>query len=182
MFDIGWSEMGVVAVLALLIIGPKELPKAMKMVAYWVRKIRGVTREFQSGFNEMVREAELEETRKSLEAAQKGDLTKTVADTIDPTGTVSAAAKDLNAATKDPLPDKTASEEGAKDMSQSGSNSNFRARDALKSNPVGVEAFAAAKAEEATSEAESGDAEAAPDPAPTEADAPSEPTQSSKSA
>ncbi len=155
MLDIGWSEMAVVAVIALLIIGPKELPSAMRSVAYWVRKVRGVTREFQSGFNEMVREAELEETRKALEDARKGDLAKTVTDTIDPTGSVTAAAKDLQSAAKDPTPSagtsgSTASTSetsaGAKvdgvngsqpptEKAASGSASSFRARDALSSTP-----------------------------------------------
>ena len=49
MFDIGWSEMAVVALIALLVIGPKELPNTMRMVGRWTRKARALTREFRSG-------------------------------------------------------------------------------------------------------------------------------------
>ena len=61
MFNIAPSELLLVAFVALVVIGPKDLPKAMRIVGYWVGKARGVTRQFRSGFDAMVREAELEE-------------------------------------------------------------------------------------------------------------------------
>lgn len=64
MFDIAPSEFMLVAVVALVVIGPKDLPKAMRVVGYWVGKARGVSRQFRSGFDAMVREAELEEMEK----------------------------------------------------------------------------------------------------------------------
>ena len=64
MFDIAPSELMLVAFLALVVIGPKDLPKAMRVVGYWVGKARGVARQFRSGFDSMVREAELEEMEK----------------------------------------------------------------------------------------------------------------------
>ncbi len=64
MFDIAPSELLLVAVVALVVIGPKDLPKALRVVGYWVGKARGVARQFRSGFDEMVREAELEEMEK----------------------------------------------------------------------------------------------------------------------
>ncbi|HWK35682.1 Sec-independent protein translocase protein TatB [Sphingomonas sp.] len=64
MFDIAPSEFLLVAVVALLVIGPKELPKAMRVAGYWVGKARGVARQFRSGFDAMVREAELAEMEK----------------------------------------------------------------------------------------------------------------------
>ncbi|HMB75129.1 MAG TPA: Sec-independent protein translocase protein TatB [Kiloniellaceae bacterium] len=95
MFDIGWSEMAVVALVALLVIGPKELPNTMRMVGRWTRKARALTREFRSGFDEMVREAELEDVRKSVETAKSGSISKQVKDTIDPTGWVDKSLKDV---------------------------------------------------------------------------------------
>lgn len=86
MIDIGWSEMAVVALVALLILGPKELPNAMRMAAHWVRKARSVTREVQSGINDMIREAELEDARKVVESARPGALDKTIGAAIDPSG------------------------------------------------------------------------------------------------
>lgn len=64
MLDFNMTEMLVVAVVALLVIGPKDLPKAMRFVGQWVGKARGVARQFRSGFDAMVREAELSEMEK----------------------------------------------------------------------------------------------------------------------
>ncbi|MDQ3477789.1 MAG: Sec-independent protein translocase protein TatB [Pseudomonadota bacterium] len=61
MFGVGTHELLIVAVLALLFIGPKELPTAMRTVGRWIGKVRGMARQFTSGFEEVVREAELEE-------------------------------------------------------------------------------------------------------------------------
>ena len=84
MFDIGWSEMAVIALIALIVIGPKDLPNTMKTVAHWMRKARSLTREFQSGFDDMVREAELEDARKALDATRGGNLKRTLSNAIDP--------------------------------------------------------------------------------------------------
>lgn len=65
MFGVDSTELIIVAVLALLFIGPKELPATMRTVGRWVGKIRAVTRHFTSGFEAMVREAELEEMEKT---------------------------------------------------------------------------------------------------------------------
>lgn len=68
MLDFNFAEMGVVAIVALLVIGPKDLPKALRVAGYWVGKARGVARQFRSGFDEMVREAELAEMEKKWKA------------------------------------------------------------------------------------------------------------------
>ena len=64
MLDFNAPEFLVVAIVALLVIGPKDLPKAMRFVGNWVGKARGVARQFRSGFDNMVREAELAEMEK----------------------------------------------------------------------------------------------------------------------
>ena len=61
MFDIAPSELILVALVALVVIGPKDLPKAMRVVGYWVGRGRGVMRQFRSGFDSMIREAEMKE-------------------------------------------------------------------------------------------------------------------------
>ncbi|WP_083672084.1 Sec-independent protein translocase protein TatB [Sphingomonas montana] len=61
MFDIAPTELLLCAVVALIVIGPKDLPKAMRTVGQFVAKVRGIGRHFRSGFDEMVREAELKE-------------------------------------------------------------------------------------------------------------------------
>lgn len=64
MFDVAPTELLLVAVVALIVIGPKDLPKAMRFVGYWVGRARSVMRQFRSGFDTMVREAELQDMEK----------------------------------------------------------------------------------------------------------------------
>ncbi|WP_119165664.1 Sec-independent protein translocase protein TatB [Algihabitans albus] len=107
MFDIGWTEMLVIAMLALIIIGPKDLPGTLRTVGQWVRKARSLAREFQSGVDEMVREAELDDARKALEATKRGNLTKRIAEAVDPDGELDAEAKALRSATRIEEPGRT---------------------------------------------------------------------------
>ena len=87
MFDIGWTELAIIALIALLVIGPKDLPKAMQTMAGWINRIRGLAREFQSGVDEMVREAELDGIKEKFGATAGTDLDAMVENTIDPDGT-----------------------------------------------------------------------------------------------
>jgi sec-independent protein translocase protein TatB len=64
MFGFDSAELAIVAVLALVFIGPKDLPKVMRVVGYWVGRVRGMARHFTAGIENMVREAELEEMEK----------------------------------------------------------------------------------------------------------------------
>src|SRR3954453_13615525 len=64
MFGVDSTEFAIVAILALIFIGPKELPRVMRTVGYWVGRVRGMARHFPSGIEEMMREAELEEMEK----------------------------------------------------------------------------------------------------------------------
>lgn len=64
MFDIAPTELLLVVVVALVAIGPKDLPKAMRFVGKWMGKARGMARHFRSGLDTMMREAELEELEK----------------------------------------------------------------------------------------------------------------------
>jgi len=79
MFDIGWSEMAIIAVVALVVIGPKDLPIVLRTVGQYVRKARAMASEFQSGIEQMARETELEQMRKEIEAAQQTVQTQTAA-------------------------------------------------------------------------------------------------------
>ena len=98
MFDIGWSEMAVVALLALIVIGPKDLPRVLRSASYWVRKARGLAREFQSGVDEMIREADLEDAKKAIEKTTGFDVEQAVENAIDPTGSLKDEARDIEAA------------------------------------------------------------------------------------
>ena len=67
MFDIGWSELGLIAVVALIVIGPKELPGVLRMVGQWMGKARKMAAEFQGQFNEAMREAEMADLKKTFD-------------------------------------------------------------------------------------------------------------------
>jgi sec-independent protein translocase protein TatB len=64
MFGVDSSELAVVAILALIFIGPKDLPRVLRTIGYWVGRVRGMARHFTSGIENMMREAELEEMEK----------------------------------------------------------------------------------------------------------------------
>jgi len=65
--DIGWSELLLIAVVAIIVVGPKDLPRMLRALGKWLAKARGMAREFQSSFDEMMRESELDELRKQVE-------------------------------------------------------------------------------------------------------------------
>ena len=67
MFDIGWTELVVIGVVALIAIGPKELPGALRALGQWMGKIRRMAGEFQGHFNEAMREAEMADLKKQVD-------------------------------------------------------------------------------------------------------------------
>jgi sec-independent protein translocase protein TatB len=71
MFDIGWSEIAVIAVVALVAIGPKELPGVLRMVGQWMGKARKMAAEFQGQFQEAMREAEMADLKKSFDEVRE---------------------------------------------------------------------------------------------------------------
>jgi sec-independent protein translocase protein TatB len=82
MFDISWSELLVIAVVAIVVVGPKDLPRALRAIGQWSGRIKRMAREFQNQFNEAVREAELDSVQRDIEAIGQ----------IDPVADVRAAA------------------------------------------------------------------------------------------
>ena len=96
MFDLGWDEMAVIAVVALVFLGPKELPNALRTVSSLTKAARKLAGEFQSGVNEIIREADLEDTKKKLTELQsinKNTIQKAVEKAVDPTGEIKTAMK-----------------------------------------------------------------------------------------
>jgi sec-independent protein translocase protein TatB len=71
MFDIGWSELVVIAVVALIAIGPKELPGVLRTVGQWMGKARRMAAEFQGQFQEALREAEMADLKKSFDEVRE---------------------------------------------------------------------------------------------------------------
>jgi sec-independent protein translocase protein TatB len=93
LFDIGWPELMLIGMVALMVIGPKDLPRALRVAGFWVRKARTLSREFQSSIDQMIREAELEEVREELKKATEFDLEKEIRSTVDPTGELAESIK-----------------------------------------------------------------------------------------
>ena len=94
MFDLGWDEMLVIGVVALVVLGPKELPNALRTVSALMKNARKLAGEFQSGVNEIIREADLEDARKKLNEVQslnKNQIQKAIEKAVDPTGEVKSA-------------------------------------------------------------------------------------------
>lgn len=92
-FDLGWSELLVIGAVALIVIGPRELPNALRIAGFWVRKARSLSREFQGSVEQMIREAELDEMRKDLKKATEFDLETEFQKAVDPTGELAESIK-----------------------------------------------------------------------------------------
>jgi sec-independent protein translocase protein TatB len=92
MFDISWTEFLLIGVVALIVIGPKELPAVMRTMGQWTRKVRGMATEFQNQFQEAMREAEMSDLKKQVD-----DMARDVKD-IDP---LKGVREDIESAGKD---------------------------------------------------------------------------------
>jgi len=90
MFDIGWQELFIVAILGLIVVGPKDLPRALRTIMGLIRKGRMMARDFQSGIDEVVREADLLDMKNQVEGLADGDLTKKIEETFDPNGDIAS--------------------------------------------------------------------------------------------
>jgi sec-independent protein translocase protein TatB len=86
MFDFAWSELALIAVVALVVIGPKDLPRVMRVVGQWTRRARAIAREFQGSLDQMMREAELDEVKRHIDRASSFNVDHEIRRTIDPTG------------------------------------------------------------------------------------------------
>ena len=98
MFDIGWSEMAIIMLLALIIIGPKDLPRVARTIGQWVRKGRMLAREFQTSLEDMAKEADLDDVKKEIEKVGQTDFKKAVENSIDPKGELKQAFDTSNGA------------------------------------------------------------------------------------
>ena len=82
MFDIGWPELFLIAVVVLLVVGPKDLPKVLRNVGLWVGKAKVVTREFRTHVDDMIRDSELKEVRDQINEAGDVNLDSITDNTI----------------------------------------------------------------------------------------------------
>ena len=74
MLDIGWWELLLLAVLAVIVVGPKDLPRMMVTVGRYVARLRAMAAEFQRGFEDIARQTELEDLKKEIDRAGQGDI------------------------------------------------------------------------------------------------------------
>ncbi|MFZ1743390.1 MAG: Sec-independent protein translocase protein TatB [Pontixanthobacter sp.] len=121
MFDIGALELLVIVIVAIVVIGPKDMPQALRVAGRWVGKFRRASAQFRSGFDNLVREAEMEEMERKWKEQNARIMAETPADEMGPLheheengATAESAIKtsgkleDLTAATSDPVaPDVT---------------------------------------------------------------------------
>ena len=106
MFDLAWSEVALIAVVALIAIGPKDLPIAIKAVAEVVKKARRMAGEFQTHLDEMVREADLHEVRNQFNELRSMDVKGKILSAVDEDGSLRRTINDnpLNPALYTPPP------------------------------------------------------------------------------
>ena len=90
MFDFAWSELALIAVVALIAIGPKDMPVAIRTVTGWIKKARRMAAEFQTHVDEMVREADLSEVRSSINEIRNFDIRGEIERTVDADGSIRA--------------------------------------------------------------------------------------------
>ncbi|ADM09494.1 hypothetical protein PB2503_07142 [Parvularcula bermudensis HTCC2503] len=93
--QLGMVELFVLAILALIVVGPKDLPRLMRTVGQTVNRVRKMAEDFKSGFDEMAREAEVEEMRREIEALKK--------ETVDDT-TLIKELRETSQAMENPVP------------------------------------------------------------------------------
>ena len=83
MFDsIGFQELILIGLVGLLVVGPKELPLLMRKAGHWMNKMRGMAADFRATFDEMARQAELDELRKEVEALRDSNPLKDIKDEL----------------------------------------------------------------------------------------------------
>ena len=88
MFDFAWSEIAVVTVVALVVIGPKDMPVALKAVTDMIKKARRMAGEFQTHVDEMMREADLGEVREQFNEIRNFNLRSTIERAVDSDGSI----------------------------------------------------------------------------------------------
>lgn len=99
--DIGWVELLIIAAVAIIVVGPKDLPRLMRVLGQWVGKARSLAREFQRSFDDLVRESELADLRKEVEELRALNPIDDIKKALDPTDEL----RDLDKSLKDDLKD-----------------------------------------------------------------------------
>src|SRR5580658_6466815 len=88
MFDFAWSEMAVIAAVALVLIGPKDMPVAIRTITGMIKKARRMAGEFQTHVDEMLREADLDEVRRQVDEIRNFDIKGEIEKAVDADGSI----------------------------------------------------------------------------------------------
>lgn len=91
MFDFSWGEILVIGAVAIVFIGPKELPGALRTLGQWTGRARSLAREFQRNVDDMIRESEIQTIKEQAEKAMSGNLTQSIQKAIDPKDEIAKA-------------------------------------------------------------------------------------------
>lgn len=130
MFDIGWSELVVIGVVALIAIGPKELPGALRAMGHWMGKVRRMAGEFQDQFREAMREAEVADLKRQFDEAS-AKATSAFSNPLE------AAQKEVEEAFASADPSKiTTSDPGAIEPSAGGNEASSVETNPAETNPA----------------------------------------------
>ena len=105
-FDIGWQELFIVVAIAIIVVGPRDLPRVLKSITGYISKARSMVREFQSGIDEVVREVDLEEIKKEAENTAKLDFEAEVNSALKPVKAIESDLNDVNMNLSAELPEK----------------------------------------------------------------------------
>jgi sec-independent protein translocase protein TatB len=179
MFDIGWGELLVIGVVALVVIGPKELPGVLRTIGHWTTKIRRMAGEFQNQFQEAMREAEMADLKKQVD--ELNDAARGLNSRFDPLdlgearksqpSEIGPPAAALASGEPAPLAQQSQAEASPAAATESEAEIAQAASEATPgtAEPTpGTAEAASAEAAPATTEAAPGTAETAPGPAPQE--------------
>jgi sec-independent protein translocase protein TatB len=97
MLDMGWWEFGIVGLMVILVLGPKELPHAMRAVARFMRKARRLASEFQDHMNDLIREADLDEINQTVRSIKNQDVGAMISNAVDPAGEITKEIESIEA-------------------------------------------------------------------------------------
>ena len=103
MLDIGWTELLVIGVIALLVVGPKDLPRVLRYVGYWMGKARSMAREFQRAIDQYAKEADLDDVKKAVQTPYRAK--SAIKNAIDPKGEITKEMSDTESSLRKGLQD-----------------------------------------------------------------------------
>ena len=148
MFDLGATELLVIGIVAIIVVGPKELPKMLRSFGQFVAKMRGMAREFQSMFEEAARDTGMDDMAKSVSEVKNFSVADSVNEAMNP---ISKEAAELESELRAEIPDESASAK-ASEPEEDPIEAGNRAAAAAEKKPARAKKKSAAKRKKAKAE------------------------------